>query len=186
MNVLKNCPSIYYANCINAGLKCKSCFAGTSNNSFKLLYSPIEKDEDLLVHPAQQDSRDDWQEKHHTKNKKQIDKVKSTLVKKALKKESTVCQSIADEAGVFFIPTIASGRVKGDGDGTIGGISVDHKYRTTSNSFTVTRSEYTKGIAQGVQAWVVTNVNDKNKDETCVVLTKETFIQLLQDANAIY
>ena len=168
---LRMCPTSFYLNCENAAKKCKICSAGLGTASSKLYYSPAVESESHPYIPEKL-----------VKVKKAIDKKKSAVIKKSLKKESLVLQKLADDAGVLFNSTLKSGAINGDGDGKIGPISVDHKYRTTATSFTVSRQEWEKGIVQKVEAWVVTIPNHlyKDKEDTAVVMTRAAFIKLLR------
>jgi hypothetical protein len=147
------------------------CSAGLGTASNKLLYQPVTGTD---PHP--------YTPEKLLKPKKVIDRKKSVMIKKARKKETFVLQDIANIAGVEFKPTINSGAINGDGDGKIGPISVDHKYRTTAKSFTVSRSEWEKGLLQKVEAWVVTIPNPQyiEEEDTAVVMTKAAFIKLLR------
>lgn len=173
------CPTEFYLNCWNASKKCGVCSAGSSSKSVKLYYSEIKEGN---PHSYSDESKALKQEQLLSK-KKVVDKKVSALVKSSLKKEITVLQRIADVAGVLFKPTLKSGAINGDGDGTIGEISVDHKYRTNSESFTVSKAEWEKGLAQGVQAWVITVSKKSAPDKTAVVLTEELFVELLHAAS---
>ena len=104
------------------------------------------------------------------------------MVRSSLRKETEVLKRIADRAGVKFEPTLKSGSINGDGDGKIGGISVDHKLRTNSESTTVSKAEWEKGLAQGVEAWVVTT-RDGSGSKTAIVMPEALFIELLAAAN---
>jgi hypothetical protein len=160
---LKNCPEVFYLNCKNANKKCKICDAG--RGSSRLYYDPIEEDD--IPHPQKNILKAEKTEATISKRKSK-DKVISTVVRKALRKENKVLQGLADKAGTDCVFTVGSGRVNGDADAVIGGLRVEHKYRSNSKTITVTPKEWTKGVKQGVDAFVITAQSDDGPDRTAV------------------
>ena len=183
MNNDMRCPTNYYVNCKNSSRKCKSCAAFNGNTSLKLKYEPVKSIAELMVHPMQlviSDEQKNTQIAKRTETNEVVQKRKakksiSTMIKKALDVEIKVLSRLANKAGLPFNKTLRSGAINGDGDGSIGPCSLDHKHRTTSKSFTVSGAEWDKGLAQGVNAWALTNKNN----DTAILITEELFVELL-------
>ena len=177
---MHNCPDSFYLNCCYAGVQCKSCCAGTGPPTSKLKYVAIKSDNDLATHPYTQEAKE---LKAEATKKPKKDKAISNRIKKALKKEFTVLNTVANKAGLKFYPTERSGAKDSNGDGQIGPSSIDHKYRTNSRTFTVTKAEYEKGLAQNVNTWAITVQNIGKADETVFVLTEDLYVELMAYVN---
>jgi hypothetical protein len=157
---LSNCPPDFHLNCKNYIYKCKLCKAG--HGSSNLFYQPIDKEPCKSKHPA-----------YTTKIKPPIDKTKSKQVKGGYKAEKTLTNKIAKQ-------TLRSGAILHDGDISLfeGDLKLDSKVRYNKQSFAVSKAEYLKGKTQHLDGWILTNKSD-NSEETVVVLTLESFTQLL-------
>jgi hypothetical protein len=150
---MKNCPPDFYNNCSNSIFKCNYCRAGKGKYNNQLYYNPIVNNN--LEHPALK----------ITKNR-----TKSKESKLGRKEEQKIVQSLIKQ-------TINSGSIFNDGDISVGDIKLDSKKRMNSVSFTITKAEYTKGISQNLDGWIITN-----KDNVRLyALTEKAFIKLVGD-----
>lgn len=161
-----NCPEEFFKNCKNAYLRCDECSAGGGKSNL-LLYQPVKGDK--KKHPEYKAKRE--RRRSDKKQEKEKKKPNSDRTKKALKKEKNVKDKIIKQ-------TIGSGRVNNDGDYHLleGEIQADHKYRSTTNSFSLSYSEYEYGKKQGTNTWIITNA----KNETMVVMPLELYTKLLK------
>jgi hypothetical protein len=99
-------------------------------------------------------------------------KERSVQVRKAYKEERRIVQQIARQ-------TLKSGALFGDGDfHSLDFIQADHKERFNSKSFTLSRSEYDKGIRQGTNQWVITSDLAGDK-QSVVTMTMDAYTRLL-------
>lgn len=154
---LRNCPPEFYQNCRNAIRCCRQCRAGSGSPEARLFYIGQEE---IGRHPFY----------HKPKKVKQIDHAKSAEVKRALKAEAKTAERIARK-------TVASGRVNHDGDLlNLDTLRVEHKLRKAgTETFTVTASEYRKGLEQGIDVWAI----KVDRGPTVYFLKEETYCWLL-------
>jgi hypothetical protein len=153
---LENCPPDFYLNCKNYIYKCTLCSAGNGKDT--LYYKPKQN---IGTHPAKV-----------IKTKPVINKLKSKQIKSGYLKEKQLVNQIAKQ-------TIKSGSVFHDGDILIAdSLKLDSKLRHKLSSFSVSRSEYEKGISQNLDGWIITN-KEGSTEQTVVVLTFESFNKLI-------
>ena len=163
--MFENCPDEFFNDCLNAHIYCKYCAAGEGKSN-KLYYCPNKFNK--KDHPYNKIKKDK-QRQSNKQHKKDIS-TRSKRTKNALKKEKSVQDKIIKG-------TLKSGAIFGDGDYSLleDQFHADHKYKSTQKGFSITAAEYEKGLKQDVTIWAVTNKDD----ETCFILTEETFYNLL-------
>lgn len=157
---LSNCPSDFHLNCSNYIFKCTICTAGSGSTG--LFYKPLEKSPTLKQHPI-----------YIPRLKPSIDKLKSKQVKGGYSAERKLSKQIAKQ-------TIRSGALLHDGDISLfdGELKLDSKLRYDKDSFSLSKSEYLKGIQQHLDGWIITNKHPHHQDSV-VILTFDAFTQLL-------
>lgn len=172
--MINQCPEDWFLTCKNSNLKCTNC--GAANNSSKpVLYKPTHsgvcEGRKVSNHPTTL-----VQQQLVNKNKPIKDQVKSKQVKQGFKQEKV----LADSFNETIKQSLQSGALLGDGDlhALEGLVKVDSKLRIKKQSFSVTWTEYEKGISQDINAWAIT-INKNQKDHTCVFMTQELFCQLI-------
>jgi len=161
-----NCPDEYYNNCANRIKKCKRCLCGEGTKYNQCHYLAI--DPALPMHPYQVEQLKLKTEEIKAKKSTATYKANSKRVKAGYKQEDQLLKK-----------TLRSGAVHGDGDlkALNGIVQIDSKLRTKGASFTVTKAEYEKAIAQGTNAFVIT-LQEVNRQG--VFLTYELFVKLLE------
>lgn len=154
---LRHCPDVYYENCLNAAIRCSRCAAGRGRPGSRLWYVPREAH--LVPHPYHKDAQ------------------KSAQVKQARRAEAQARQQL-------IRATCNSGARYGDGDYKLTSwLHCDHKHRQKPcKRFVLTWEEYEKGLAQGVESWVITIHPEEGKTVRCVFLTERAFARLLAEA----
>jgi hypothetical protein len=172
-----NCPEDYYDNCANALKKCMFCCAGEGTTVSKLHYIPKLKDECLANHPEQDKITQRKKEAHKQKVQKKLQKASPS--KRGYQQETKIVKQLNDKVNKridVIKKTVASGRIYHDGDHSLldGLIRSDSKLRLTSESFTVSKEEYQKGLTQGINQWIIANPLG-----TVYVLTEELYCELL-------
>ena len=149
--------SEYYNNCANQIRLCSCCVLGSGRS--KLHYSPIDKE--LNPHPYEE----------ILKKNKARGKASNRQGKDAEEKSrQALARKLVQE-------TVASGQVKGDGDGLLlEEFRYEHKKR---ESISITPAEYEKGLRQQIDVWQLTNKAGRRM----YILTEETFVKLLAAYN---
>ncbi len=182
---LRNCPPQFYENCSNAIKKCRVCSAGAGQDTNRyetLAYQPIEPSLDFYTHPQaiKVKERKRAKEVEAREKKRNIDKEKSRMSRQGRAQEKTS----ASRLNKLVTQTVNSGATFNDGDlKALGGlIQIDSKLRHIKRSFTVTWDEYTSGLQQGTNSWLITVKDKDNKPHSLACLTEDTFAFLLTSA----
>jgi hypothetical protein len=171
---LRHCPSEYYEHCLNAAALCLRCAAGYGNPQGKVYYAPREADSPP-VHPYLGVRRE--QERQKRQERQQRTQTRRERVQKARIEEERARQSL-------IRATVNSGAKYGDGDYKVTDwLHCDHKHRQkVSKQFTLTLAEYEKGVAQGVESWIITIHPQEGQTLRGVFLTEAAFGRLLREA----
>lgn len=172
-----NCPVDYYDNCLNALKKCVYCCAGQGTSVSKLYYVPKLKDECLAYHPEQDKINQKKRKERQQKTQKKLQRASPS--KRGYQQEIKIVKQLNNKVNRridVIKKTVASGRIYHDGDHSLldGLIRSDSKLRLKSESFTVTKEEYQKGLTQDINQWIITNPLG-----TVYVLTEELYCELL-------
>jgi hypothetical protein len=172
-----NCPVDYYDNCVNALKKCNLCCAGEGNQLSKLYYVPILNDECFKFHPQQEIINQRKREEKQQKAQKKLQRASPS--KRGYQQENIIVKQLNTKVNRkinVIRKTAASGRLNKDGDHSLlnGLIRSDLKLRLNSESFTVSKEEYQKGLTQDINQWIITNPLG-----TVYVLTEELYCELL-------
>jgi hypothetical protein len=160
---MKNCPINFYNNCSNAMLMCHKCAAGNCRRT-TLFYTPKE---DIGEHPI-------TFKKEVEKPKKDL--AKSRLVKKALKGEQKQIDKINSQIPGTARATLASGRVRHDGDALHLDLRVERKHRKYYRSVTVSATELAKGRKDAIDVF---EIFLEDAGRTYYVMPEDTYINLL-------
>lgn len=173
------CPQDYYYACGNALKECYRCAAGKGKNFNRLFY--IDVTGDFPIHPYKETldnlARDKQRQKHLDKQTKLQSKPSPS--KLGYRNEKTTVKKVNKQINKqlqIINSTIASGRINHDGDHTLlnGKIRSDSKLRIKTSTFSVTKEEYEKGTAQGINQWIITT-----QAGTCYVLTETLYSELI-------
>lgn len=188
---MDKCEDHFYYACRNAQIKCRICAAGNGTKSKKVFFVPVEGKESLSPHPVEtqleaEKKLEKLEKLHEAKERRRSErfKKKQKVVKKALQMEKEVANRLNKKVRNqqnLLTQTIASGSVFGDGDikSDVANLQLDHKYRSLSESFSLSRREYEKGINQNTNGWIITSGITPESLRTVIVLTEESFTKLL-------